>query len=345
MMFLSAASISALVALSGAQDGAITSPLSENLARHAEVRTLTISESGKTLGLGVVIDPKGLAITPGEVAFDSQGKPRTSLRADVGDRRLPIEVIGFDSSTDLALVSLPVGESYPSAALATRINSNVVLVMMPSGPVRAQVAVSGMGGVMALTGRYMPLSEIRLDSGGRAPTGAPVFLPDGSLAGLICAELSQQQAASDSMRTEAPKTLTGFAAKLGPLASATAFSLDLPVLERVIDGFKTPNRVIEHPWVGLFFKTAEAPTQGAVITRVVENSPGEEAGIQVGDTVTGATGQIFNNHVEFASFLFGTRPGERITLSIVRGISIRTVDVAVAREPSSTSILERKKAG
>jgi S1-C subfamily serine protease len=316
------------------------------LARHAEARTLTVSENGQTLGLGVVIDPRGFAITPGEVAFDEEGQPRTSLKADTLDRRLPIAVIGFDPSTDLALVSLPAGESYPAASLAQNISQNVVMVMLPGGPVRGQVAANGMDGVMALTGRYMPLNEIRLDSGGRAPTGAPVFLPDGTLAGIISAELNGPRQISEELSIPAgSRTMTGFAAKLGPIAPATAFSLDLPVLQRVIEGYKSANRIIEHPWVGLFFKTSESPNQGAEITKVIDNSPGQLAGIRIGDVVVGSPTRSFRTHVVFGSLLFRTSPGDRLDVSIVREGSIKQVSIQVAREPNSTSRLERKKIG
>ncbi|MDQ2986319.1 MAG: PDZ domain-containing protein [Armatimonadota bacterium] len=346
MTFLSAVSLGVAILSPPAQDGAATPPLSAELGRYASARTLVVSEAGRTLGFGVIVDPKGFAILPGEVAFAETGSPRKSLKGKVIDASYALKVIAFDPSTDLALVSLPeASRNYEFAELAERLSSTIVLVILPNGPARGQVAVTGVSGVIALSGRYMPLNEIRLDSRGRAPTGAPVYLPNGKLAGLINAELQTNEpaAAVESMSMPGARALSGFAAKLGPLAPATAFSLDLPVLDRVISGFRSPSRTIEHPWIGLFFKTGAPPALGAEVTEVVAGSPGEAAGIRIGDAIIGSAQQSFRSHVEFAAFLFGKKPGENFSLAVARDDRVRTVQVRLAREPHSTDSLVRKR--
>jgi len=343
-MFLSAVSLAALLASGTSQDGVTTAPLSRGLAAHALERTVTFTESGESLGLGVVIGSEGLVLTPGDVAFGIAGKPRTKLKGSIGEQTFIAKVVAFDSSSDLALIALPSSTAgYPFAQLADRVNSTVVMLVLSNGPARGQVVVSGVSGVMACSSRYLPLNEIRLDSGGRAPTGAPVFLPNGQLAGLISAELESPPDSSPAPATEAmaPRVLSGFAAKLGPLTPSTAFALDLPVLERVIRGFTSPGRTIDHPWIGLFFKTGPSPALGAQITEVVSGSPGEAAGIKVGDVVIGSPQSPFRSHVEFASFLFATQPGEIVSLSVLRGTDVRTVQVRMAREPHATDKLIR----
>jgi S1-C subfamily serine protease len=318
------------------QDGAATAPLSNDLVAHAGARTVSISEGELALGMGVVISPKGLVLTPGEIAFGTDGKPRTRLRGKLKEKVMPLKVVAFDSNTDLALLELPEKDDYPYADLADRLTSTVVLVMMPTGASRGHVAVTGVSGVIAMNGRFVPLNEIRLDSGGRAPTGAPIFMPNGTLAGLISAELSSEQP------SPAPEIrMQGFAAKLGPIKPATTFSPDLTVLGRVIDGFKSRQRNVDHPWIGLYFKTGPAPLLGALVTEVVPESPGEVAGIRVGDAIIGSSTHAFRSHVEFASFLFGKKPGEAFALTLSRNDRVRTVRVTLAREPHATDKLIR----
>jgi S1-C subfamily serine protease len=305
MTFLSAVSIGAIAAITICQDGVATAPLSRDLVGYAKARTVHFSEGGGSLGLGIVITSDGLVLTPGEVAFSGSGKPRSALQGAIAKRNLAAKVVAFDPSTDLALVSLPPSATeYPFAELADRLSSTVVMVVLSDGPVRGQVVVSGISGVMAQNSRYLPLNEIRLDSEGRAPTGAPVFLPNGELAGLISAELESRSLPAPTVAPAVAggmRAMEGFAAKLGPLPPLTAFALDLPVLERVIAGFKSAARTIDHPWIGLFFKTGPSPTLGAQITEVVKGSPGEVAGIRVGDTVIGSSQMPFRSHVEIAS--------------------------------------------
>ena len=338
MTFLSAVSFSTAVLAAPMQDGAATAPLSRNLVDHASARTLAISLNGQTVGMGVVVSQQGLALTTGEVAFDTGGKPRTNLRGKLDKTTLPLKVVAYDSSTDLALVELPQKSEYDFVELADRVTSTVVLVMLPTGAARGHVAVVGVPGVIAMNGRFMPLNEIRLDSGGRAPTGSPIFLPDGRLAGLISAELGSDQPSPAPAET---RMLNGFAAKLGPLKPATTFSPDLTVLDRVITGFKSETRSIDHPWIGLFFKTGPVPLQGAEITEVASNSPAADARIRVGDVILGSPTQAFRSHVEFAAYLFGKKPGETLTLSVSSEGRVRTVQVRLAREPHATGNLVR----
>lgn len=338
MTFLSAVSFSTAVLAAPMQDGAATAPLSRNLMDHASARTISIIESDRTIGMGVVIDSSGLAITPGEVAFGADGKPRSNLRCRLRGATHNLKVVAFDSSTDMALVALPANGDYLFAELADRMSSTVVLVMLPSGAARGQVAVTGVAGVIAMNGRFVPLNEIRLDSGGRAATGSPVFMPNGTLAGLISAELGTDQPAPGVAES---RMLQGFAAKLGPIKPATTFSPDLTVLERVVAGFRSESRTIEHPWIGLYFKTGLAPLSGAQVTEVAPDSPAAEAGIRVGDVIIGSSTQAFRTHVEFASFLFSKRPGESFLLSLSRGGVIRTIQVRLAREPHPTNRLIR----
>jgi serine protease Do len=338
MTFLSAVSFSTAVLAAPMQDGAATAPLSAQLIEHASARTVSVMVQERVLGMGVVIDPSGLVLTPGEVAFGADGKPRTNLKCRLRSAEHSGKVVAYDASTDLALIELPERDDYAFADLADRVASTVVLVMLPSGGARAQVAMSGIPGVIAMNGRFVPLNEIRLDSGGRAVTGSPVFLPNGMLAGLISAELASEQPTSITME---PRMLQGFAAKLGPVKPATTFSPDVAILERVINGFRTNSRTVEHPWIGLFFKTGPPPELGALVTEVTRNSPAEDAGIRIGDAIVGTTSQPFRSHVDFASFLFGKKPGEQFNLSLSRAGRVLVVPVRLAREPHLTSRLVR----
>lgn len=343
MTYLSAVSLATAVLASGGQEGAITAPLSRDLAGHASARTILLSDSERFLGLGVVITSDGLAIAPGDVVFNSTGRPRTALRATRNGVAEDARVVAFDPSTDVALVALPAkGNTYAYAEPAENMSGRVVLVMLQEGPARGFVAATGAAGVMALTGRYMPLNEIRLDSGGKAPTGAPVFLPDGKLVGMISGAFdSGQSRVRAAPAVEAPAIApSGFAAKIGP-TPATTFSLDLPVLRRIVDGYRSSDKSIDHPWVGLFFKTNPEREQGALITEVVPNSPGATAGIKVGDVVIGTTVQPFFTHVEFAAYLFARKPDETVTLTVNRDGRSRNVQIRLAREPHATNQLVR----
>ncbi|MBA3726237.1 MAG: serine protease [Armatimonadetes bacterium] len=307
---------------------------------------MTLSQGGVIVGQGVLISSTGLAIAPGEAAFGYDGAPRRSLSASQSNKReMAVKVESYDAVTDLALIRVPglAGGDVKFAQLASRFDSSVVMVTLHSGPARAQMARRGLTGVVGLGKRYMPLNEIRLEAGATALTGSPVFSADGKLVGILMALLNDEIDTRDMPGAEvAPKAFGGGARptkSFGPMPSATAFSLDLPVLDRVIEGFLSEKQQVTHPWIGLFFKTS--PSGGAEVTRVVGGSPAEAAGIKVGDVITAAGRQPFDSHVDFAAYLFDQRVGASCDLQVRRGTSERKVRVKIAKDTGSGHRLRR----
>lgn len=351
MSFLSAVSL--LLATSNLQNG-LSTPLSPALARYAQDRTLTLTQFSMIVGEAVVVSPQGEALTAGEVAFGSDGNPRIGLKAFLnGETPITVKVEAFDPVTDLALIRVPVSPDapYKYAELASKLTSSIVLAVLPSGARRAQITQAGIPGVMGQNKRYVPLNEIRLEGNGARVAGSPLFLPDGKLAGLLVASLNinvNQDRANFSATKEpaaailggAPSGVAGLTKSiLGPQPSETSYTLDIPVLDRVLAGFQSESRQVRHPWIGLFFKTANS---GAEVTEVVAGSPAAEGRLQAGDIITQAGSKPITSHLDLAAYLFNLKVGSSVDFTITRADSTRKLQVRVAVEPvASPKALKR----
>jgi S1-C subfamily serine protease len=344
-MFLSAVSVLGCVAIAS-QDG-LTSPLSPDLAKACQQRTVILRQGGVRVGQGVFISADGLAIVPGDAAFAQNGFPRVNLRAETtGAGESPATVESYDPVTDVALVRvvLPVGKTTKGVTLASESYGSVALALIPEGSVRAHISRSGVAGVLGSNQRYFPLMEIRLEGKNPSLTGTPVFLPDGRFLGLLAASLSAEPAAKTGLATPgiAGSRLTTDllpSKTYGPSESTTAFALDVRVMSRIVAGFMSSGRQVRHPWIGVQFKTSSS--SGALLTQVALGGPASRAGLQVGDNVVAADGRPILSHVELASHLFGLRIGETMRLSVVNGGIKRTVVVVVGTEASTRTMFRR----
>lgn len=68
---------------------------------------------------------------------------------------------------------------------------------------------------------------------------------------------------------------------------------------------------------------------GAKITDVVKESPAEKAGLKDGDLVIAANGKKINDFADLADTIGGLKPGEKVTLKIIRDGKEQTVEATL----------------
>jgi S1-C subfamily serine protease len=72
------------------------------------------------------------------------------------------------------------------------------------------------------------------------------------------------------------------------------------------------------PGKGMPLEKLEGLASGAVIREVVENSPGETAGLQVGDVITEVNDDPISSPDDLVEIVSSSKPGDEITLTVVR---------------------------
>jgi membrane-associated protease RseP (regulator of RpoE activity) len=75
--------------------------------------------------------------------------------------------------------------------------------------------------------------------------------------------------------------------------------------------------------------------QPALVTEVVENSPAEESGVEVGDIIIGLDGTALDSDHDLAEIVRERDPGDEVVLTIIRGdgdTAILELEVTLGRE-------------
>jgi S1-C subfamily serine protease len=189
----------------------------------------------------------------------------------------------------------------------------------------------------------MPLTEFRFEAPPQQVAGALVFTLKGELVGILNATLPVAQRSQNA--TEGPeKSTLGTAAtraappatslggglnlrQYGPGGLTVAYSVAPSVLERVIEGFRSPERKIKHPSIGVFCR--DTPTGGALIERFGKGSSGEGAGLRIGDVIFEIAGRSVGNQIDFARIMFEQRPGSKVEMKVRRNGRSDTLIVPV----------------
>jgi S1-C subfamily serine protease len=78
---------------------------------------------------------------------------------------------------------------------------------------------------------------------------------------------------------------------------------------------------------------------GVLVTGFVNDSagtsPGQQAGLRVGDIITGVNGQAISSNADLASALISQSPGISVTLTAARGSGQQTIHVTLGERPAS----------
>jgi 2-alkenal reductase len=97
------------------------------------------------------------------------------------------------------------------------------------------------------------------------------------------------------------------------------------------------------PYLGISFQPINPdvaaiynlPAQwGVYITRVAENSPAQQAGLQEGDIITKIGEVALDETHSYVNTIFGFQPGDQITLNVVRGNETMQVKVTLGEAQS-----------
>lgn len=287
------------------------------------VLTITAPLGGKS-GVAALIDSKGLFLA------DRAGIAGDSMMGKTSDGLIiPLDLVGVDDPTQLALLRARIwiepGRKPFTVARSKEVQGKPVLIVLPSGPIRGEVAAGDRVGVLQPTMRYLPLAEIRFETTAGRLGGALAFTADGKLAGVLSATLEALPKASNAMRG-APN-----AGQFGPAGLTVGYGLGADVLARVVEGFRSPSGKVRHPYVGAFFRDAEG---GALVDRVVAGSPSAVAGLAAGDVIVSIDGESVEDALGLAAKLFRLQVGQRIRVEVLRGPerAPQTIDVVVGTQ-------------
>lgn len=276
----------------------------------------------RSLGSGFVIDQEGFILTNNHVVEGAD-----EIRVRLSDRReLTAELIGADPRSDIALLqvkarNLPVVKLGRSEDL--KVGEWVLAIGSPFG-FDHSVSV----GVVSALGRSLPSesyvpfiqTDVAINPGN---SGGPLFNLDGEVVGI---------------NSQIYSRTGGF--------MGLSFAIPMDVAMGVVEQLKEKGYVTRG-WLGVLIQDVtrelaesfgmERPS-GALVAKVLDDSPAAKAGMQVGDVVVEFDGK----HVDYSSDLpplVGRTPiGKDIPVKVIRDGKPRMLTVQVGELPADDEI-------
>lgn len=281
-------------------------------------------EESESLGSGFIISPDGYVLTNGHVIRDAD-----EIIVRLSDRReLEATVIGSDKRSDIALLKVE-AKDLPTVKIGSptklKVGSWVLAIGSPFGFDHSVTA-----GIVSAKGRSLPnenyvpfiQTDVAINPGN---SGGPLFNLDGEVVGVNSQIYSR----------------TGGYMGL-------AFSIPIDMAMNVVEQLKATGHV-KRGWLGILIQdvTRELAESfgmpkpiGALVAKVIPDSPAAKAGIQVGDVVVEYNGR----EVESSSALppmVGVSPlDKKADVKIIRNGKPVDLKVAISELPPEEELAQ-----
>lgn len=272
-----------------------------------------------SLGSGVVVDGNGYILTNHHVI---EGASDILIVSDSSEDPVPARIVGTDPDTDLAVIQAG-GKQLPVAKLGQseqlRVGDVVLAIGNPFG-----VGKTVTQGIVGATGRHeLGLANyedfIQTDAAiNQGNSGGALINARGEVVGINTAILSQ----------------SGGSHGIG-------FAIPINLASQVMKQIIAKGKVVRG-WIGLSGQPmtqalAQAlgmeTNQGIIVTAVLENGPGDQAGIRPGDVILDIDGQSIEAMQQMLSKIAITPPGSLLDFTVVREGKVFSVKLTVAERP------------
>mgnify|MGYP006285187473 CR=1 FL=1 len=275
------------------------------------------NEEGQSLGSGFIISSDGYILTNHHVV-----KNADEIIVKLSDRReLTAKLIGSDERTDVAVLKVD-ASGLPAVSIgdpnALKVGEWVVAIGSPFGFDQSATA-----GIVSAKGRSLPggsyvpfiQTDVAINPGN---SGGPLFNMEGKVVGI---------------NSQIYSRTGGF--------MGLSFSIPVDVVMNVVNQIKT-NGKASHGWLGVQIqdvtrKLAESfgmqKPQGALVSRIVPDSPASKADIQIGDIIVEYNGKPVETSGDLPPMVGVTPINETATLKIIRQGETKTVTFKVGLLP------------
>lgn len=338
-MFLWAAEVPVLVRAQAAAVDALYERIRPSL--------VTLGDPRQPSGTAALVDAaQGLFVAHidavrGDTVQARLGAGSVRLRVVARDTRTSLVLLNYKTTGGLpGMTPLVVSDTEPAAG------SKVLVVLAQGGGIAGSYVGGQKFSLVGERRQVVPVSELRFESPPQLVGGALVISFDGKILGTMAATLTRpgnaadvtlgtlsdvQKAARGQQQSQAPKMIADFAARIpyGPAGLTVAYTPNLSLVRRVVEGFLSESHRPEYAALGI--QVADAPGGGAVIRRIVPDTPASRTPIKVGDILLGMSDRPIMRQYDFVQALLTFRPGQTITLRIRHDGTEKSIDVTLAR--------------
>ncbi|SDJ42553.1 serine protease Do [Lachnospiraceae bacterium G41] len=281
-------------------------------------------------GSGFILTEDGYIITNYHVIEDASEIKVTTYGGDEYDAKL----IGYDESNDIAVIKVDANNLAPVTlgdSDALNVGDDVIAIGNPLGELTFSLtsgAVSALDRNVTLSNASMNLiqTDCAINSGN---SGGALFNTYGEVIGITNAKYS-----SNGFNTSSIDNI-GFAIPIN--------SVKKIITEIIEDGS------ITKPYIGVYIYDLGSDYKkfgltGAVVQKVEENSPAEEAGLKPNDLITKVNGEDIVDSEELRNILAKGNEGDTYTLTVNRSGEIIEIEVTISIKKQAALPKEEKPA-
>ncbi|MGE0371461.1 MAG: DegQ family serine endoprotease [Gammaproteobacteria bacterium] len=276
----------------------------------------------KSLGSGFIISADGYVLTNNHVIRDAD-----EIVVRLSDRReFVAEVVGSDKNSDVALLKidadkLPVVKIGSSSDL--KVGSWVLAIGSPFGFEHSVTA-----GIVSAKGRSLPnenyvpfiQTDVAINPGN---SGGPLFNLDGEVVGVNSQIFSRTG---------------GF--------MGLSFAIPIDIAMSVVDQLRSEGHVTRG-WLGILIQDVDRALAesfgmskpiGALVARVLPDSPAQKAGVQVGDVIVEFDGKEVESSGALPPMVGVSKIGAKLPLKVIRNGKPLTLKVMISELPEEEEL-------
>lgn len=285
---------------------------------------INTAQTNNSLGSGFIIDSDGYVVTNHHVIKDAD-----EIIVRLKDRReLKATLVGSDARSDIALLKVK-ADNLPIVKLGSSSDLKVGSWVMAIGsPFGFDHSVSV--GVISATGRTLPSenyvpfiqTDVAINPGN---SGGPLFNLDGEVVGI---------------NSQIYSRTGGF--------MGLSFAIPVDVAKDIVEQLKR-NGHAKWGWLGVLIQDVnkelaesfdmEKP-MGAVVLRVLDDTPAKNAGIEVGDVITHFGNSTINRSSDLPLAVGQASIGSKVKVRVIREGKQKHLRVKIAELPTEDEISE-----
>lgn len=283
-------------------------------------------------GSGVIFTADGYIVTNNHVVASAE-----KIEVNYNKRVYPAELIGTDPSTDLAVIKIQ-GKDLPAITLGNTKDLQVgEWVLAVGNPFSLASTVTA--GIVSAKGRKIGILEdkfpiesfIQTDAAiNPGNSGGALVNKKGELVGINTAILSRTG------------SYTGYAFAVPVDIARKVFSdlVKYGIVQRAVFG----GRVVEYNYAHAKkydLNTDVENYRGVLLEAIDRDGPAMEAGLKPGDIITHINGIDINSQSAFEEELSYHYPGDKITVTYLRGQKQSTASVTLVNTDGTSEIIRR----
>jgi putative serine protease PepD len=264
---------------------------------------------GSGLGSGFVYDRNGFIMTAAHVV---QGTDQVEVRLYDGTE-LAGRVVGTDELNDVAVVKVNrTGLAAAPLALGETVEVGQLAVAIGS-PFGLNETVTA--GIISATDRNLEGREV-------IQTDAPIN--PGNSGGVLANRQGRVIGINDAIQT-------GSDGSNGNVGIGFAIPIDLAARSAtaIVQG-----KQVKTGYLGVAMGAPTGGQDGALVQEVTSGSPAAKAGLRPGDLVVAIDGQAVADPSEMSARVRAHKPGDKVTLKVVRGGNETTITATLSQRPA-----------